>query len=154
MSVLEIQLTEKVRLMRLFGLVLVLDMLQNIINPIVWIMGESNSVISSVARLSSSAGALAACWLVMATLMLPYTWLTITGKESILATRLVILGMAGSGALWAFLAWLARNLDFSASTLWIFGGNSALSIAVSYILALTINERQITDRRAGVVYEA
>jgi hypothetical protein len=153
MNMLVTQLEEKARMVRLFSLLLVIDMLRNTLNPAAWILGESQSIIGTVARLSSSADALAACWLFMAVLMLPYMYVTIVGRHAMLATRLAILSMAGSGALWAFLAWLARNLDYD-NTLWIFGGNSVISIAVSYIFALAINESQLTKQKAKATHAA
>lgn len=137
------------KLARLLSIVLALDMFQNMVSPAVWILGASGSIVAKVARLATYPDSIAWGWLIMAALMLPFMLAQITGSSNRLCTRLACLGLCGGGALWMFVAWLGRNLDYP-SLIWLFGFNCFISIAMGVVLALSINDQQKRDAGAAL----
>ena len=134
------------RLARLLAIVLSLDMVQNMVSPAVWILGASGSIVAKVARLATYPDAVAWAWLAMSALMLPYLVAQIGGRASVLCTRLACLSLCGGGMLWMFLAWLGRDLDYSA-LIYLFGFNCLISIAMGAVLAYSINQQQLSDEQ-------
>lgn len=129
------------RLARSLSFVLCLDMLQNMVNPAMWILGSERSVVSTVARLSSYPFGVAYAWLALAALMLPYGAGLITGRNCTLCTRLACLGLCLGGVLWIFFAYLAKGLDYP-NISGIFFFNGAIPILMGAVLANSINDAQ------------
>lgn len=129
------------RLARLLSIVLALDMIQNMVSPAVWILGASVSIVAKVARLASYPDSIAWAWLAMSALMLPYLATQLSGRTCMVCTRMACWGLCGGGALWMFLAWLGRNLDYPA-LISLFGFNCLISIAMGAVLAASINDNQ------------
>lgn len=123
------------------SVVLAVDMMQNMISPAVWILTAPASVIAKVSRLATYPDAIAWLWLIMAALMIPYLIAQVAGYTSRVSTRLACLGLSGGGALWFFLAWLGRNLDYT-SLVGLFLFNCAVSVAMAAVLAASINNSQ------------
>jgi hypothetical protein len=139
------------RLTRLLSIVLAFDMIQGMVSPAVWILGASGSVVSKVSSLATYPDALAWAWLVMAALVLPFMATQICGRTCRRCIRLACFGLCGGGALWLFLAWLGRNLDYTALTV-LFGFNCMVSVGMAAVLANSINESQKLE--AGGLCEA
>jgi MFS family permease len=132
------------RFIRLLSVLMALDMVENMISPVLWIFGEQRSVLATITTLSSSAHALAWAWLAAAALMLPYLIAQLTDRASRRATRLACLALSASGVLWMYVAFLARNLDYQyVGGLFIFDG--LVCLALAGVLANSINDAQLLE---------
>ena len=125
-----------------------LDMIENMISPALWILGEQRSLISTIASLSSSRTVLGYAWLAAAVMLLPYLVAQLIDKGSRRTTRLACLSLSLSGVLWTYIAFLARNLDYQyVSGLFIFDG--LISLVMAGVLANSINDEQLLHAGAS-----
>lgn len=125
---------------RLLGALLAADLGRGMLSAGLWIH-TNDSMISKVVRLSAYPEIVAAVWMLLAALVLPYFLMQVFGwgmglKRQI--TRLACRAILASGVLWGFLAFLSRNIDTPNLTL-SFVLNSATCVLMSGILASSIN---------------
>lgn len=135
-------------MIRLLAIVLAFDMIQNMVSPAVWILGASGSIVSTVSRLATYPEGLAWAWLVAAALIVPFMATQLAGRNCRRCTRLACLGLCFGGALWMFLAWLGRDLDYPALP-YLFGFNCIVSVAMAMVLAISINDHQKLEAGAS-----
>lgn len=134
---------------RLMSSLLALDLAKSFINPALWILGESTSVISTVAKLATWADALGVVFIVSALMVAPYIVMQITMPDCpyrLFLTRCACNGLILGGVLWAYMAYLSRNLDYDTATI-VFLTNSLFPIAMAGLLAYSINAEQIEAGR-------
>jgi MFS family permease len=132
------------RFIRLLSVLMALDMIENMISPALWILGEQRSVIATIASLSTSRPMLGYAFLVAASLMLPYLIARLADRASHRTTRLACLALSASGVLWMYVAFLARNLDYQyVGGLFIFDG--LVCLALAGVLANSINDAQLLE---------
>lgn len=130
---------------RLLSVLLALDIAKNFISPAVWIMGERQSVVSTVARLATYPDALAMLWLLSALLVLPYVAMQIFFpgcRQARRITKLACHALCAGGVLWVYVAYLSRNLDYSMATS-LFVANGIGSIGLGAVLAYGLNSEQL-----------
>lgn len=133
-------LTDQTLEARLLGALLAADLGKGMLSAGLWIH-TNDSMISKVVRLSAFPEIVAAVWMLLAALVLPYFLMQVFGwgldlKRSI--TRLACRAILASGVLWGFLAFLSRNIDTPNLTL-SFVLNSFACVLMSGILATSIN---------------
>lgn len=132
----------------LLGALLAVDLMKSMLTAGMWIFND-DTMMSKVASLSRYPDAMAYLWITLVIGVLPYFFMQAFGlwhawRRPI--TRLACRAILVSGVLWAFLAYLSRNIDSDNITI-IFVLNSMTFIAMSAILASSINTAQ--DREAN-----
>lgn len=127
----------------LMGALLAADLMKGMLSAGFWILSDS-TMIARVARLSSYPGILALIWMCLACLVLPYFGMQVFGawpayRRQI--TRLACRAILAAGVLWAYLAYLSKNID-SLNVTGVFILHSATCILMSALLASSINTAQ------------
>ena len=128
---------------RLLGALLALDLMSRMLTAGIWVL-EANTMMSRIAGLSSFPQAMAYLWMALAVGVLPYFCMQAFGlglKWRRKITRLACRTILFSGVLWAFLAYLSKNID-STHIKGIFLLHSFIAVAMSAILASSINTAQ------------
>lgn len=131
---------------RLLGALLAADLIKSMATAGGWILSR-DTMLSRVASLSFYPEVLAYLWVALAVLVLPYFCMQAFGLWAAWhrpITRLACRALLASGVLWAFLAYLSKNID-SANVTGIFILNSLTSVAMSAILASSINTAQAKE---------
>lgn len=108
-----------------------------------WIISDQ-SVTGRVAQLSSYPKAMAAAWLLLAVLTVPYMVMqtcAVWAGHKIKFIELACFATFFSGAFWVFLGYLSKNLDYQYVTT-IFVINGLINVATSTILAYGLNAAQ------------
>lgn len=121
------------------------EIVMDFVSPAMWVLSEQTSVLSNVARLSSSPTALALCWLLAALLVVPFVlmevfWRGCKHRRSVI--KLATYGMILGAVIWVFMAFLTRNLDYRFAV-WNFLFNGAGSLAMGALMANGLNNDQI-----------
>jgi hypothetical protein len=135
--------------MRLMSILLSFGVMSNFVDPAIFILLETRSVIGTVAALSSSAKVIASAFLLMAALVLPFLFMQVFVpriKCRKFIIRLTCFAMCVGGVLWIYLAFLSRNLDFGGAT-FVFVKSGLGAIAMGGVLALTINNKQRREQQ-------
>lgn len=133
---------------RMLGALLSLDLIANMLIAGLRIL-NGRTLMSSIAHLSSYPVALAYVWMGLGLLVLPYFIMQTFGvwfERRRQITRLACRALLAGGVLWAFFAYLSRNIDSQYAT-GIFIGCSLISTAMSALLASSINTAQIREEQ-------
>lgn len=132
-------------LTRAFSIIAAFEILMDFISPAMWILTTPASLTSKVAYLSTSGTALGVLWLLAGALVMPFVVMQFIDPDYEHRTATIKVCNVGNimGALiWFFMAFLARNLDYSFIVFnFIFNGVGALVMAA--LLANSINNDQI-----------
>ena len=134
---------------RLFGALLALTLASNMVIDALWILSQE-TIISKVARLSTYPQALSIYWFVAAALVIPYFLLQAFGvfeKYHRCVVRLACRSIMAGAVLYAYLGFLARNLDYNYVTE-SFILMSALNMGMAAALAHGLNAAQIRKEEA------
>ena len=129
---------------RSLSVLLCFKIIEDFINPALWVLNEGRSVMATVAAMSSSSTALAACWLAASLMVVPYIIMQIWFPDCRHRRKLAqfaIYGMISGGCVWGFMAWLSRNLDYRYVT-FNFIVFTIFSIAAAALLANSLNNDQ------------
>lgn len=127
----------------LLGALLALDLMKSMLTAGMWIFND-DTMMSRIARLSTYPEVMAYVWMALALGVVPYLgmqafgfWQSKRRQITRLACRVILI----SGVLWAFLAYLSKNVDSEHITA-IFILHSVTCIVMSAILASSINTAQ------------
>lgn len=124
---------------------LALDLAKNFVSPAMWILGETSSIVSTVAATATYPWTLAALFFTAASMAVPYIVMQLVLPGCHLRTRFTqwaCKGMSLGGVIWFFMAYLSRNLDYDVATS-VFLLNGVFSISMAGILGYGINLEQI-----------
>jgi hypothetical protein len=127
----------------LLGALLAADLMKGMISAGFWILSDG-TMIARVARLSSYPGILALLWIVLACAVLPYFGMQVFGvwpERRRPITRLACRAILAAGVLWAYLAYLSKNID-SLNVTGVFILHSITCVLMSALLASSINTAQ------------
>ena len=139
----------------LLGALLALDLMKGMLTAGTWIF-VPDTMMSKVASLSSHPNVMAYLWMIMAIGVVPYLCMQAFGiwsKWRRKITRLACHAILVSGVLWAFLAYLSKNIDADNIT-GIFILHSLTCIAMSAILASSINTAQRREAKQANLPES
>lgn len=131
---------------RLMGALLAADLAKGMLSAGFWILSDG-TMISKVARLSSHPGILAMVWITLACLVLPYFGMQVFGawpERRRPITRLACRAILAAGVLWAYLAYLSKNID-SINVTGVFILHSFTCVLMSALLASSINTAQARE---------
>lgn len=131
---------------RLLGALLAINLITGMVTSGLWVF-SGDTMISRVAGLSAYPHAIAYIWLLLGALVLPYFALQAFGswphwRRRI--TRLACRALLAGGVLWAFFAYLSKNIDTPYAT-GIFVAFSLISTGMSALLASSINTAQARE---------
>lgn len=130
---------------RMMSALLALDLAKNFISPALWILGESKSVIGTVATLATWPWALGVIFVAAAAMAAPYIVMHLflpNYSHQVECTQWACRGMLIGGVIWIYMAYLSRNLDYEVAT-GVFLFNGVFSIAMAAILGYGINLEQL-----------
>jgi len=128
---------------RLLGGLLATALGGNMVVDALWIFSE-HTVMSKIAQLSTYPQALAYYWMLSAVLITPYFLVQVLNmfkSHNRRITRLACWSIMAGGVLYAFMAFLSRNLDYQYVTA-SFVASSILNMAMATALAYTLNSSQ------------
>lgn len=135
--------------MRLMSILLSIFVMSDFVDPAIFILQGTRSMIGTTATLSSSASGLAYAFLGVGLMCLPFLLMQVfyprIGCRKLIV-RLTCFAMCMGGVLWIYLAFLSRNLDYAGATAF-FIKNGLGAIAMGGILALTINNKQRREQQ-------
>lgn len=128
---------------QMLGALLAADLMNGMVTAAMWIFND-DTLISRVASLCTNPEALAYTWIALAVVVVPYFCMQTFGvlprwRRSI--TRWACRAILASGVIWAYLAYLSKNID-STNVTWVFVLHSFICVAMSAILAISINATQ------------
>lgn len=135
---------------RLLGAVLAFELSKDLVTGALWIMSPE-SVTGRVARLSTYPEALAAVWVCLALLVMPYFLMqafSIGHRFATTITRLACRAILAGGVIWFYLAYLSKNLDYAYVT-GIFIVTGLVCVAMSAALANGLNSEQRRAQEAA-----
>lgn len=139
----ELALSDQTLESHLLGALLAADIMKGMLSAGFWIL-TGGTMISRVAGMSSHPSILALFWMVLALLIIPYFAMQVFGvwtqhRRSII--RLACRAILASGVLWAYLAFLSKNIDIYGVT-GVFILHSFTCVLMSALLASSINTAQ------------
>lgn len=134
---------------RLLGALLAINLITGMVTSALWIF-SGDTMISRVAGLSAYPRVIAYGWMALGALVLPYFAMQAFGlwmqwRRKI--TRLACRSLLASGVLWAFFAYLSKNIDTPFAT-GIFIACSLVSTGMSALLASSINTAQAREAQS------
>lgn len=128
---------------RLLCAVLAFELMKGMATGGLWILSPQ-SITGRIAALSTYPTVLATVWIALSLFVLPFFLTTLCDSETRYSHIISWLGRRAilcSGVIWCFLAFLSKNLDYEFVTA-IFISNGVTCLAVSFVLARSINSAQ------------
>ena len=133
------------------GAVLAFELSKDMFTGGMWVM-TAESLTWRIAHLSTFPVVLAAIWILLALLVVPYFLLQVFAlgtRYSTAITRLACRAILGSGVIWCYLGYLSKNLDYDYVTA-IFIFNGLTCIAMAAVMANSINSAQKRAKEGAV----
>ena len=133
---------------RCFSSIAAFQVLMTFISPAMWILTSPQSILAVVSHLAFSGLILGWCWLLSASLIVPFIVMQIacpTYKYRRAVTKMCNYGSLFGGLIWFFMAFIARTLDYEFIVVnFIINGIGAFVLAT--LLADGLNDDQIEIR--------
>ena len=114
------------------------------LSPAMFVLSAESSLPSKVASLATSSMALAVCWFISALAILPFvimqTFFPACRYRRVIM-RVANFGFIFGGLVWAFMAFLSRNLDYSL-IVWNFSIYALIPFSMAAMMANSLNNDQ------------
>ena len=141
---------------RSLSVLVCLQIISEFISPALWILYEPASIVSKMARLSSSPEMIACLWFLSAAAVVPFVVMQIFApwcKYRRMIMKISNFGMIGGASVWLFLAFAGRNLDYSFAT-WNFVINTFKALGMVAMMANSLNNDQKEKETLEAAHEA
>lgn len=136
--------------LRLVCAVLAFYLAKDMVAGGMWVL-SAQSITGRIAQLSTYPTLLAACWILLAVPVAPYLLvqlLDIFPHHATTIKRVALRAIMANGAIWGFLGYLSKNLDYQFVTE-IFVINALVCFAMSAVMAYGINSAQRRAREGA-----